>query len=262
MIEYMRRQTRRGAACVTAVTNASGRGHRAAPEGAMVSVQEGLAGPANRRVKATRLVLRSVFRLLFKVRVSGLANVPGTPLIVCANHLGWADPFLIVLLLPVEPRLYVLGEQVGVLRNSFRTWVIGGLQVMVPLQRDHPRAAVRAMEDVLQRGGSLILFPEGHLGAAEGALQTLQPGAAHLSLRSGVPLLPVGLTGTRELWLRRTLTVRVGPPLYPADCAAGTMHSRVAEMTGALDGALRGLLPGDGQRARVKLLRRWLTELL
>jgi 1-acyl-sn-glycerol-3-phosphate acyltransferase len=228
----------------------------------VVGVQQGPAGPAGLRVRVARLVLLALFRLLFRLRVSGLHNVPRGPVIVCANHLGWADPFLILLLLPVEPRLYVLGDRGAVLRNGFRTRVIDALQVMVPLERDRPREAVRTMENVLDRGGSLIVFPEGHLGPEEGTLQPLQPGAAHLSVRSGVPVLPVGLTGTRELWLRRTLTVRGGPPLDPAPFAGGSVRARATTMTAALEGALRRLLPGDGARPRHKLLRDWLTNLL
>src|SRR5947209_8072731 len=204
-----------------------------------VRVQEGAAGRAPLRVKAARLVVRGLLRLLFRVRACGLENVPDRPVIVCANHLGWADPFLILALLPVEPRLYALGERAGVLRNAFRIRVIDAFQVMVPLERDKPREALRIMQGVLARGGSLIIFPEGALGTREGALQPLQHGAAQLSVHSGVPLLPIGLTGTAELWLRRPITVRIGRPIDPAALPDGDTRSRIRELTAALDASLR-----------------------
>lgn len=228
----------------------------------IVRVQAGAADRAPRRVKVGQLLLRAILRALFDVRVVGLENVPRTPVIVCANHLGWVDPFMILLLLPVEPRLYVLGERAGVLRNNFRIRVIDFFQVMVPLDRKQPREALRVMLDTLRRGGSLIIFPEGHLGTWEGALQPLQPGAAQLSAHSGVLLLPIGLTGTSELWLRRRLTMRIGQPIDPA-AFDGSGRARLDALTGALDISLRTLLPGDGQPApRRKLLRDRLTNLL
>ena len=75
--------------------------------------------------------------------------------------------------------------------------------------------ALRRMHAALAQGHSLILFPEGNLGTIEGALLPLQSGAAYLSVHTGLPLVPVGLTGTHELWLRRPLTIRIGLPLYP-----------------------------------------------
>src|SRR5438105_6535818 len=126
-----------------------------------VRVQEGAAGRAPARVKVARLVVLGLLRLLFRVRARGLENVPDRPVIVCTNHLGWADPFLILALLPVEPRLYILGERAGVLRNSFRIRVINALQVMVPLDRNKPREALRIMQGGLGRGGWLIIFPAG-----------------------------------------------------------------------------------------------------
>ena len=74
-------------------------------------LQEGNAGRAPWFVRAFKLVVRAIFRLFFRVKVTGLKNVPSTPVIVCANHLGWTDTFLVLLFFPLEPRMYVLGEQ-------------------------------------------------------------------------------------------------------------------------------------------------------
>jgi 1-acyl-sn-glycerol-3-phosphate acyltransferase len=211
-------------------------------------------------IRAFRLFVKFIFLLFFRVRVYGPENVPHGPAIVCANHLGWADAFLILLCLPVEPRIYVLGDRNVLNISNFRTRVINALRIMVPLDRNKPVEAVRLMESVLKRGGSLLIFPEGGLGTKEGALLELEPGAAYLSIRTGVPLLPVGLTGTGQLWLRRTLVVRIGRPIYP-DGFAVDRDARVSDMTAELSTAMRALLPGDRERPRFKLLCDWLTNL-
>jgi 1-acyl-sn-glycerol-3-phosphate acyltransferase len=228
---------------------------------AEMHLQEGNAASARWYIRAFRLVLRGIFHLFFRIRVRGLKNVPSTPVIVCANHLGWTDPFLVLLFFPVEPRVYVLGEQQVKYISGFRTWVIDTLEIMVMLDRSKPVQALRIMQGVLERGGSLLIFPEGHLGTEEGKLLELQKGAAHLSTISGVPLLPVGLTGTSELWLRRNLTMRVGKPIYPGEFEGDT-RTRMQAMTAQLDKSMRALLPGDRERPRFKILRNWLTKLL
>ena len=226
-----------------------------------VRVQAGAAAPAPWRVKLFRWGARAIFRAVFRVRVRGRRYLPAGPAIYCANHLGWTDAFLVLLFFPVEPRIYVLGEREGVLQTGFRTRLIDSLQIMIPLDRAQPREAIRIMEDVLARGGSLLIFPEGQVGSVEGALAPLQAGAAHLSLRSGLPIVPVGLTGTNQLWLRRTITVRIGPPLSPAAFATGRLHARVDALTAALDAAMRALLPGAPALPRFRPLQRWLTNL-
>ncbi len=215
---------------------------------------------ASLALRLFRVVLRAIFRLVFRVRVRGLDNVPGAPVIVCANHLGWTDPFLVLLFLPIKPRIYVLGEKQVKRISRLRTVVIDALGIMVSLDRDKPLQALRTMEGVLHEGGSLLIFPEGHLGTEEGELRVLQDGAAHLSLKSGVPLLPVGLTGTSKLWLRRTLTVRIGTPIQPQDFR-GDLRASLHAMTATLEASMRSLLPGDHEHPRVRLLERWLTKL-
>lgn len=158
-----------------------------------VRVQQGAAATAHWHIRAARLLVRWLFRLIFRVRVVGLRHVPRTPVIICANHLGWADPFLVLLFFSVEPRIYVLGLDPTAIWG-LRTRVVSALEVMVALDRDKPLKALRVSEDVLRRGGSLLTFPEGGtLGAQEGSLLELQHGSAHLSQVSGVPILPVGI---------------------------------------------------------------------
>ncbi|MFL5734153.1 MAG: lysophospholipid acyltransferase family protein [Chloroflexia bacterium] len=229
-------------------------------ERAEAHLQMGNAARARWYIRAFKLVVRAIFRIFFKIRVRGLKNVPSTPVIICANHLGWADTFLVLLFFPVEPRAYVLGEQQVKYISGFRTKVIDSLEIMVMLDRSKPVQAIRIMQDVLKRGGSLLIFPEGKLGYQEGHLQELQEGAAHISQVSKVPLLPVGLTGTQELWLRRTLTMRIGKPIDHTTFQGDT-HTRVRDMTTRLHNDMQALLPGDPERPRFKPLNKWLTKL-
>src|SRR5688572_15929286 len=208
-----------------------------------VLVQQGEAARARWQLRAFRVLIRLIFLIFFRVRARGLKNVPAEPAIICANHLGWADPFLVLLFFPIEPRVYILGQADVKEISSFRRRVIDWLEIMVSLDQGKPLQALRIMKDVLQRGGSLLIFPEGHLGSTEGDLLDLQHGASHLSVMTGTPLLPVGLTGTQDLWFRRTLIMRIGKPIYPSQ-VEGETRRRMHAMTDQLDKQMRALLPG------------------
>src|SRR5437660_1707801 len=75
------------------------------------SLQSGDASHARWLLRLFRLFVRLMMRLLFRVEIEGLENVPGTPVIICANHLGWTETFLVMAFFPLEPRVYVLGEK-------------------------------------------------------------------------------------------------------------------------------------------------------
>lgn len=246
--------------------------NRIARRGAPRTMQSGETDPrqshsprATFYTRAFRLMVRGLFQLFFRVRVRGLGNLPGAPFIVCPNHLGWADPFLILCFMPIEPRIYVLGYSLEYVPDegarAFRTRVVNSLNVMIQLRMDRPIEAVRIMRDVIRDGGSLLIFPEGtYMGASEGTIQPFQEGAAHLSALTGVPLVPVGITGTKDLWLRRPITLRVGRPVLASEFEGNT-HERMDAMTSRLEAEVQALLHGDHATARVKLLHNWLTGL-
>ncbi len=215
---------------------------------------------ASRRFRLLRFCARALFLAVFRVRVVGLERVPKTPYIACVNHLGWAEGIMVMLFFPIAPVVHGLGERDVMERAAWRRWLFRQIPIFLPLDRAKPREAYRLMANVLANGGALGIAPEGKLGTQEGTLNALQTGAAHLSVLTNAPLLPVGATGTLELWWGKTLTLRVGEPLLPQR-VAGNSHARVEALTAELDAALRALLPGDTQAPRHKPLRHFLTKL-
>lgn len=229
--------------------------------------QAGDAARAAPYLLPVQLIIRGIFRLLFRVRVRGLNHLPPGPKIICGNHLSWADPFLVLLFFPIEPRIYALADHHAVGRTGFRAAMMGFFRVVVTLDPDKPLQALRIMEDVVRRGGSLLIFPEGAPtpDTREGELRDLRGGAPYLSALSGVPIVPVGIRGTSELWLGRRLVMQVGKPLFPGDIQVrgGGRKALARSMAERLRLSLLAIIPpppaSDGRRAR--LLRGWLTNL-
>src|SRR5262249_62016131 len=73
--------------------------------------------------------------------------------------------------------------------------MLGGFEV----SRDGTdRKALRDSMQMLQNGEILLVYPEGTRQHGP-KIQALQPGAAYLALRAGVPILPVGIAGSAEI---------------------------------------------------------------
>ncbi len=157
------------------------------------------------------------FALFFApMRTIDLENVPMPPYILVANHISWLDPEWIAWAVR-RPVRYMTKEEL------FEWFFVGGfLRVIAcfPVKRgaSDRRAFVTALK-VLQAGQVLGFFPEGHRSES-GTLIKAHPGIAGIALRSGVPLVPVGVTGSKnafgKFW-RRDLTLRFGKPFYAKD---------------------------------------------
>jgi 1-acyl-sn-glycerol-3-phosphate acyltransferase len=84
--------------------------------------------------------------------------------------------------------------------------------------------AFRLAERVLDEGHVLMIFPEG-TRSPTGVLQKPKDGLAMLALRTGAPIIPIGIADTDRVWPRGRLlprpgghaTMRVGRPFRPAD---------------------------------------------
>jgi 1-acyl-sn-glycerol-3-phosphate acyltransferase len=106
----------------------------------------------------------------------------------------------------------------------------------VPVQRSDPRSAAAVVEigvELLSGGRALGIFPEG-TRSPDGRLYRFRTGVARLALRSGAPVVPVGIVGTREVqppgsvrWHRAPVRVSFGAPMSFGSRAAEERSARV-----------------------------------
>ena len=147
-------------------------------------------------------VARTAMRCLTRVRISGaIAVVPKTgPLIIAVNHVSNADGVVVGgWLTPVlGRRIHWLGKREMV------EWPVLGRLVRAgsvhPIDRGGSDVeAFRLAQRILDEGHVLLVFPEG-TRSPTGTLQEAKDGLALLALRSGAPILPVGVEGTARFW--------------------------------------------------------------
>ena len=207
--------------------------------------------------RALRLVAVPLFRLLFRFQVSGRERIPraGT-YVVIGNHLGWMDAVTLSIFFPIEPRLHFLADPTGMMRQPLLWALVRATGGLVPVDRARhgDRRLFRYVDHCLEMGGAVALFPEADFGPREGELLPFKKGFAHFAFDAGVPLVPIALTGTKELWLGKTIGLRIGSPI-PAQ------GRTVDELLQLGEEAVAELLPPYQEPPGRKPLRVWLTGL-
>ncbi len=170
----------------------------------------------DRRLLIYRRVARLAARTLLRVTVRGPENVPRSGgLLLAMNHLGDADP---VLVMGFTPREVALLGKIEIL-----DWPLVGLAArgygMIPIRRGVPdRAALEACLRALAAGRALLIAPEGHESPTHALIEG-QEGVGFLALRGSVPVVPIAITGTHRIyreWLRfrrPCVTLTFGEPL-------------------------------------------------
>lgn len=138
----------------------------------------------------------------FDIQGERPADIDRRGYVVVANHESQADPFLLSWL-PFDMR-WVAKEEL------FKPPVVGWAMTWggdIPLRRgegDSVRRMLDECEKAINAGISVMLFPEG-TRTRDGSLLPFKDGAFSLAVRTQAPVLPVALTGTREMRPKHSL---------------------------------------------------------
>ena len=143
------------------------------------------------------LVLRGLVRILApRWHVTGRGNIPRRgPCLLAPNHISDGDP-PIVAASSLRPLWFMAKAELFDIR-IIGPWI--RFCRAFPVDRDGmDRAALRFTEDLLKRNQAVVVFPEGRLSET-GELGPLMPGVVMLALRTGVPIVPVGICGSNAI---------------------------------------------------------------
>jgi 1-acyl-sn-glycerol-3-phosphate acyltransferase len=215
-------------------------------------------GPrANLPYRLVRLIAVPLLRLCFRFQVEGRENIPRLGnYIVIGNHLNWLDEFALLLLFPIEPRLHFLADPTLLVTRKVQWWIIRTTGGYVPVVRERhgDKALFHHVDRCLEVGGAVAIFPEGNYGPKEGELMPFKKGFAHFAIKARVPVVPVALSGTQDLWFRKQIRVIIGKPVSPDG------HDP-ASLTAAAFQRIKELMPPYSEPAGRRFLQRQLTHL-
>ncbi|MCB0970860.1 MAG: 1-acyl-sn-glycerol-3-phosphate acyltransferase [Acidimicrobiales bacterium] len=167
-----------------------------------------------------KAVLTPVFRAAWRFDLQGLDNVPSDgPAILCPNHTSVLDSFFVPALLP--RRVTYVGK--AEYMDDWKTRRLFPALGMIPIDREGGDAGERALataQRILEQGELFGIYPEG-TRSRDGRLYRGHTGPARLALRTGAPIVPIGISGAREVMppdakvpkLRLPVTIRFGEPI-------------------------------------------------
>jgi 1-acyl-sn-glycerol-3-phosphate acyltransferase len=196
-------------------------------------------------IAAVSFGARIFSRAMTRVSVEGaLDEIPREgPVIIAANHASNLDAVVLGswLIPKIGRRFQWLGK-----KELFAWPVVGYIARhggVHPVDRSKADVeAYRLAKRILDEGHVLFVFPEG-TRSPRGALQEGRDGVASLALRTGAPIVPVGIAGSDRVWPRGQkfphpggqVTVRVGSPfrladVLPPDVEKGGAKARATDL--------------------------------
>jgi 1-acyl-sn-glycerol-3-phosphate acyltransferase len=186
-------------------------------------------------------------RLFWRLEITGAENIPTTgPFILSPVHRSNIDTPL-VCALTTRPLRYMGKREMW--KYGWSAWFFTSLGGF-PVDRGHAdREALRSCAEVLNLGDPLVLFPEGTRQSGP-MVDELFDGAAYVALKTGAPIVPVGIGGSEAAMPKGARMIRpvkvrlvVGEPLEPKRSDDGGRASRraVRELTEELKERLQSL---------------------
>jgi 1-acyl-sn-glycerol-3-phosphate acyltransferase len=168
-----------------------------------------------------------MMRFAWRIHAEGLENLPDDgPAILCPNHTSVLDSFLLpIALLPVSGDRRVMFVGKAEYLDSWKTRHVFPALGMIPIDRSGGEAAQRALDlaaAAIGRGELFGIYPEG-TRSRDGRLHKGHTGPARLAFRTGAPLMPVGIVGSRRIQppeaklprIFEPCAVRIGRPIHP-----------------------------------------------
>ncbi len=203
-------------------------------------------------------IVAGLSRLVFRLRIEGREHLPASGAYVIApSHRSILDSFFAGVITTRRVRFMAKKE-------LWDNKLLGRLVEIVgafPVDRAAGSGAVRAALGVLAEGEPVVVFPEGtRRRGAE--IADLHEGAAYLAVKTGVPVVPLGIGGSEAILPSgasiprfERVTVIVGEPLVPAAGASpagsrGVDREEVRRLTAELEVSVQKLF--DEAEARVR----------
>lgn len=154
-----------------------------------------------------------------KIVSEGMENIYRPPYIFMCNHQSVLDIFTLLVVLRISIKWIAKKELFSI---PFVGWSLK-IGKNISLDRENPRKALIAMQKAARRlkdGMSIVIFPEG-TWSLDGNLLPFKKGGFSLALKTGISVVPVGITGTGQLQpegcfvpkAKGTIHINIGKPV-------------------------------------------------
>lgn len=185
-----------------------------------------------------RLLFAIILKPLFRYEVRGRHNIPKSgPVILAVNHVSYLDPVIVAVAIGPRPINFMAKSELlkipvfGALLKSLNTF---------PVKRGlADKGAIAYSLKLLSNGEVLLIFPEGtRIRDNNGRLGKPYPGVTAIALKTGAPIVPIGLIGMGKVFpdgkkLPRfpKLKVRIGDVIKVEKTSAADRKEKEAGLT-------------------------------
>src|SRR5438094_730426 len=164
-----------------------------------------------------------------------------------ANHYSYFDIPVIIASVP-QPICFM--AKISLFKIPIFGWALGRAG-FIPIDRKNRRTAVRSFEQAIERirkGNTIVVFPEeGRSRTRE--MRPFQRGGYLLALRSGLPILPVAIDGTYDVFPAGATRVKPGKVTIRVGCAIETAGLTVRDKDRLLEESRAQILAMLGKEA-------------
>lgn len=159
-----------------------------------------------------------VVRKLWIADVHGLENLPAQgPCLVASNHESYFDFILFIAV--VDRKIHYLAAEKFFVHPIWKWFMAFMGCIRVDRYSDANVRAYREIARAVKQGRLIGIFPEG-TRSPDGRLMKAKKGVALLAIKSGLPVVPVGMRGTWEIMSVRDkrpklckASIHIGEPL-------------------------------------------------
>ena len=148
-------------------------------------------------------------KIVYRAKIVGTENIPKTGAVMfCANHKSFLDPPLLEVTCKRKDTRFVAKEELT--KNKFLAFLGRVYDVILVKRNDKDFGPMKESLKTLKEGKCLAIFPEGtRNGLAKG--EKVKDGAAFFAVRTGVKVLPVGISGGERPF--KKVYIKYGKPL-------------------------------------------------
>ena len=189
--------------------------------------------------------LRFICRLIFRVQVTGLANLSKEKkMLIIANHESFLDGLLLGLFLPI-PATFVVHSSV------LNSWIFRQILRLTPYLAVDPSSplAMKKVIKLLEAGKPVVIFPEGRI-TLTGSLMKVYDGPGFVAAKTGAMILPIRIDGAARSYFSR-LPNHEAKKLFPRVTISILPTSHI-DMPNAPTAKVRRKLAGDAMRREMQ----------
>ena len=146
-------------------------------------------------------------KIVYRLKIVGTENIPDEQVIFCGNHRSFIDPPIIKVTCTRDVRFLARESLTKNPLLAFLGWIF---EVIYVKKDAKDIGALKGTLACLKKGESIALFPEGTRNGLEKG-ESVKGGAAFFTIKTGVKVVPVGISG--EIKPFHKLTVTYGKPL-------------------------------------------------